>query len=343
MNQNLRNLLVRSIYLAPNGDNSQPFRCYWENETLCVEHDSYIARHRLNYQNYASLLALGALLENVRITAEDNSLDMEIKFIKEDDPLLKVCLSFTPSQAVEKTNLSSLQEQRFTDRRAYEGRDDAFNLEYFENLASSYKASLRIIDKLSPKVLDHFISSDSVFWRDPEVYFDTLHWVRYTKKSMMKTRDGLPYQNLGINIFSAFSLWIGSKSRFLQKFFMLTGGLRASKQLTLSTVKSAGGFVFFYPHEFSPIGLIETGKLAQRFWLELTKIKYAAQPVTLGTLLPYLSWHTNLLKTLPKEIVNIYETGASVMKEELDLPIWGFRWGKVSTPLPEEARTIKKY
>lgn len=341
MKQKVQDSILYAARMTPTGDNCQPFTFAWSENTLHVNHDNAIALHKLNHENFSSLLALGCLFENVKITAADNSFETEFNFDPKN-PLGSVQIVFKESATVAKTGLSDYIDKRKTDRRLYEKGWDANFASELQEIAKNYKASVKIVETLSTKVTNHLLNCDQLFWKNTSVFFDTIRWIRFSQASAIKTKDGLPAKNLELNIFNAAILWLASRNFVMQKIFRYSGAIIAGKQLLKNQLSSAGGFFLFYPKSFSPTDLINMAQLAQRLWLELTRKGFVAQPITLGTLMPYLAKNLDLKNQFDEDNITLLKNGAQVMQEELSLPAWGLRWGKVKAPLSKESSTYRR-
>lgn len=338
MNEEIRSLLERAVNQTPTLNNSQPFSTRWEGSTLVIHHDEERARHRLNYKNYSSLLSLGCLIENIRIVAIDNSLEFEEE-LNPADPLESAKLHFSPTISKEFMGLSKFISLRCTDSRVYhDGWSDKDEV-ILNGISRDYSATLKMYQTLSEKVFDTILELESVIWKDSEAFFDTTKWLRFTKAELQTSSDGVPVRRLHSNAVVSKLTWLASKSPYLHRLIKNLGVMNLEKNLRREQLESSAGFIFFYPKDHTPRGIVEVGKLAQRIWLELTRLGHGVQPLTIGTLLPYLANHTPMVQYLPEKIGALYQTASLVMERELQFPVWGFRYGRVATDLPLTLRT----
>jgi hypothetical protein len=75
--------LIDKAIRSPSGDNAQPWNFQWNGERLLVLHSEMKALHTLNRKNHASMIALGAMLEALRLSATILGLDMKTKLLFE--------------------------------------------------------------------------------------------------------------------------------------------------------------------------------------------------------------------------------------------------------------------
>lgn len=345
LKQQEKDFILQAAKLTPTGDNAQYFVLSWEDQTLVVTYDAQLAIHKLNFQNYASLLALGCLLEGVQIAANDMGYNCSVQ-MNSENPLSKVVISFSENNGAKNdmSGLSKYLSERRADRRNFEkGWSDEITTA-IQNAVKGYQASVRFVQHLPKNVEQHFLNCDSAFWKDQDIFFNTTQWVRFSKEGALKTRTGLPAKNLGLNAFTGAILWTASRNKIVQKIMRYTGSVFAGRQIASQQIKSAAGFVFVYAKSPASVDVVNAGRIFFRCWIELVKSGYAAQPFTLGTLMPYLTVNAKPkgLTGFPIDVQVMFQDGAKIMKQELDLPIWGFRFGKISSPLPEAARTLRK-
>lgn len=340
VNDEIKEQISKAVIYTPTGDNCQPFSFRWEGERLWISHNDARARHALNPNNYASCLSFGCLLENVRIVAEDNGFRAS-ENVNESTPLEGCHIDFQRDNSLIPTKLSSSINNRVTDRRFYKGGWTEEMVHQLNSSSKGYKATLKIVKTLSPKVSSHLATSDAFWWNEKQIFRDLTMWVRFSQKQANETRDGLPPKNLGVDPLSLFVVWLCTLNDKIRTFFVMTGTSFMTAVATKMKLKSSGGFTFIYVDKFDQYHLVQAGKLAQRTWLELTKAQYSVQPLTLGTLLPSIYDKSSGL-TYGPEVMETVRKGAQVMKSELQLPVWGFRWGKCHSPLPNEAKTLRR-
>lgn len=331
MNESIKSQLEWAVRRTPSGDNCQPFSCSWEGECLRITHDEALASHRINHGNYASLITLGCLLENVRVVGLAHGLRSRVSL--GENPLRECSLEFDICPKDE--SLLAAVSARLTDRRIFhQGWDEELSL-----LASE---RVSIIPRIPATVREFFLQCDGIFWDDKGIFFDTLKWVRFSEAQALRTKDGLPSKNLGISFTDSIALWFSSKSVVLQKLMGLFGGKFLGRRLYARQLDSAGGFVFIHAESTSAGSLVKAGQDGMRIWLELTRKNFSVQPLTIVTLLTFIDHHFGLCPDYPEKVKLLLHGGSELMKRELGLPIWGFRFGKVPTPYPTANRTLRR-
>jgi hypothetical protein len=74
LSPDVRNAIVEAGTLAPSGDNLQPWIVKWRQDALRVSVDPARDRSLYNYRRRASLIAVGAMVENMVIAAGEHGL-----------------------------------------------------------------------------------------------------------------------------------------------------------------------------------------------------------------------------------------------------------------------------
>jgi hypothetical protein len=334
----LKEKIAKAVSLTPSGDNCQPFALEWIGDIARISYESELAKHKLNMNEYSSILSLGCLLENVRIASLSEGLE-PIYELSETHPLKPFVINFRPIDRKEDRLLSAMAE-RCTDRRKFnKGSVDEIQ-KILNDIQKDYKAQAKILQKLPDRVYDFMKKSDLILWKDLDVFLNTVKWIRFTKGEALRTMDGMPFANLGLNFITKTVLWIMSRRRSSLNIFRMVAGEKEGEKMIVKQLTSAGGFFFLTIKEKTPHEMVEVGKLAQRLWIELTNLGYGVQPLTLPTLLTY-TYDLEGLPGFKPEVLEIIKDGSIIMKEELGLPVWGFRFGKIDR-LPDTARTYRR-
>lgn len=334
----LKEIIEKAVAYTPSGDNCQPFSVEWIDDIAKIAYSSELAVHKLNMNEYSSILSLGCLLENVRIAALSEGFE-PVYSLSETHPLKPFIIKFQKIDKKDNRLLHAMSE-RCTDRRKF----NKGSTEEIQNILTSvekeYGAEARIYSHLPARAYNFILKSDLVLWKDLDVFLNTVKWIRFTKGEALKTKDGMPFANLGLNFATKTVLWIMSRKRSSLNIFRILAGEKEGQKMIKKQLDSAGGFFFLIPKSTSVYDMVDAGKLACRLWIELTHLGYGVQPLTLSTLLTYVHEKEGL-KGFHPEVVEIIEEGAVIMKEELGLPAWGFRFGKIGR-LPDSARTYRR-
>jgi hypothetical protein len=196
-----RKRILELAMTAPNVDNAQPFFFQWQGEQLLILRDENRDRRRGNAGYTVSMVGLGCLLECLAIAATGEGLDAQISITYNTQSLTEpwAVVSFAPGAPQPDELLPGL-ELRCSDRRRYLGGDLSDEV-FGEILADSghYEGChLYLQDRPGARLLDYLLHCEAFLWNDRHMLPEMLSWVRWSQQEVQKTRDGMPWQAMGI-------------------------------------------------------------------------------------------------------------------------------------------------
>src|SRR3989344_6938626 len=118
MEQDLKEIINISIF-APSGDNSQPWRFKIKNNIMLVYNVFEKDVSLYNFNMYASMVAIGALLENIKISATHFGYICEIKINNDLSKNLVAECIFTRGSIEEDTLFKIHSATRFLERSLF--------------------------------------------------------------------------------------------------------------------------------------------------------------------------------------------------------------------------------
>lgn len=267
---------------APSGDNTQP----WQFQIVDKMHFNVITEDTRNWCVYdidgkASMLAVGALLENITIAAAGQQLKAEFRYQNNgtrDNPVISVAL--TEQESKQSHPLQAAITQRVTQRRPF--KTTPLTIEQKENLTASVGPDYQVLwaekDKKTQMALTMFRSAN-IHLSIPEgfqVHKRIIAWgVRYSE-------DKIPDQAIGLDPIAVMLMKWTIKSwkrvAFLNKY--MAGTLLPRIQLNLIPgLKCAAHFTIVARQEpKTPDDFIQAGRALQRFWLTATSLGLLLQP-----------------------------------------------------------------
>jgi len=268
---------------APSGDNTQP----WRFEVLGDEHvlvHGFDTRDHVVYDldGHASQLAMGALLETLRIAASEHQYVANISR-RQDTPdthlLIDVQISRDASLPVD--SLAECIERRVVQRRPMAATPltqeekqqlasslpQGYEVLWFESFASKWRMARFMFDNAKVR-----LTIPEAF----EVHRNIIEWrARYSA-------DRIPEQAVGTDVLMgrimrwAMASW--PRMRFMNQY--LLGHLMPRIQLDLMPgLACAAHFALLAPKPLLRIDdYIEAGGVMQRFWLSATRLGLLIQP-----------------------------------------------------------------
>ncbi|WP_445371042.1 hypothetical protein ACH518_17735 [Methylomonas sp. HW2-6] len=347
--------ILEAAILAPSGDNTQPW------QFSIAEDYSGLVLYNLpekdysyyNYQQVASYISHGAVIENIAIAARHLGLSADIGLFPNPSNANQIANINLSGQAQVPDPLYEAIFNRSTNRFKYRSaRSTIFDLNLLKEsivaipeASGHFATSSNTIKKLA-KVL---MINDALAFECQEIHEFLFKQIRWNQKQINENCDGMPLDALGLNlieklIFPLMRFW---------KFVVFGNRLGLSKMIGLKC--------WYNLHDVDLIGMvcvknadragfIHAGRAMQRIWLEATRQSLSFQPIVGLPLLFYRSKREGLnifperrqkqIVHAETELRNLFEIDSS---EEL---IIGFRIGRAlkrgsRTPRIEPAQKIE--
>ena len=118
MDPRIKTVLEYAI-MAPSGDNCQPWRFAVDGLRVDLFNDPDQDRSLYNLKQRASLIAHGAFLENIRLSAPSVGLQSRIELLLEPDNEEQIATIYFSEGKIEQTDLFKAIPQRHTNREKY--------------------------------------------------------------------------------------------------------------------------------------------------------------------------------------------------------------------------------
>jgi hypothetical protein len=192
--------IIESASRAPSGDNVQPWSYIWNGKLLTIAFHGELARHILDAGLSASTIALGCLLESLRIAASAHGQSAPFTFLglPGQDGACAEIRFIADSPPVDR--LFAALPQRTTDRRAYRrGPVPEKELtEIWREFDENNVARVDFASPISSELLDFIVAAEALVATHSSIFPDTLPWIRLTQKEVARSRDGMPWRGTGI-------------------------------------------------------------------------------------------------------------------------------------------------
>ncbi|WKZ26635.1 MAG: hypothetical protein QY304_00855 [Candidatus Paceibacterota bacterium] len=336
---------------APSGHNSQPWTFEVKNNSIFVYNVPDKDKILFNWKQRGSMIAHGALIENIAIISSEKGYRADIKILpneKETNLTAEIKLEKS-SEDCSYRHLSPFILKRTTNRRPYEikslGDTDREALKNFmeKHNNSGYEILLTEDREKINQVVGPFSAGDRLLFENFYVHkslFDNVNW---TLKEEREKREGLYLGTKELNLAERFLFkYIMSKWSFVENLNKIGFAEKAGeKRAELYKKCSAMGLVTA-PSD-SPRDFINSGRVLERFWLTVTSLGLSFQPVSVGLL--YLGQRCKIEK--PEELTpgqfeyvrKAYGIVENVFNVTDKIPTFSFRIGYAPPP---SASSLKK-
>ncbi|MDE2312135.1 MAG: nitroreductase family protein [Patescibacteria group bacterium] len=342
MKEKIKKILAIAVN-APSGDNSQPWKFKLLDNGLEVFNQPQADDTQYNFHQRGSLLAHGALLENVCLLAETEGLKPTITlFPNGTNSNLTARVLFEAFQPAKK-NWAEIIELRATNRKAYKSQHLA--KEFCDQIQSlNQTGKIKVLLNQEPRDIERLAKAlsynEKLILENPFIHREIFKFIRWSKQAMQKTKDGHDIKSLELEppqemAFKVFSHWPILK--FLNRFHV-------SKLVTNETEKvyrSSACYGLITAPDLEPITLIQAGRLFEKIWLTATQSGVNLQPTTALLYLNQRVTEQQADKLTPEQI-NIVKTANKVITEVFrahEQPLMLFRMGYCQPPT---ARSLKK-
>lgn len=278
---NNKQSMLEAVRCAPSADNSQPWCLEWQNSTLQVHYDSSrVGDKTFPPDNPATLLSIGAVIENIRQAAEAINCPVSFELsphLNNDNPLYFKAIFDQSDNAIELDTQDISLFKRHTNRHPYQAKpisDDALRVLKNLTLDSSrvivheQKSDITQIAKLVRLASEiRFRTQDVHEWLARSLRFDAIS---------AASGDGLDLETLdlppGGNLFlKLISDW--RRMTFFNKFY----AYKALAFIDSAPIKQAPALIAVVgPQKYADF--ISSGQLMERIWIELNSQGIAVQP-----------------------------------------------------------------
>ncbi|MDX1689050.1 MAG: hypothetical protein R3248_13795, partial [Candidatus Promineifilaceae bacterium] len=307
-------------------------------------------RRRGNAGNYISMVGLGCLAECVVIAASGEGLAADLAFHYDAQDLKApwLTVTFQPTPADPDALLSGLR-RRCSDRREYQGgslSDPIFgqvtaDADRFRNCRLYFQ------DPSDQALLAYILRCEEFLWADKHMLPEMLSWVRWSDEEVCRTRDGMPWQSLGVSFLTSRLIKLVARSERFRRLARRSGRpLRAQQRTLEGQIRSSAGLGCITVQNTEPETMFRLGRLFLRAWVRLNLSGFGVQVMANPSIHVFQHVVGILPKDYPAESARIFSQGERVLTEAFDLqegeiPAWMFRTGK-SSPLPVEMRTLRR-
>jgi hypothetical protein len=315
---NIKKIVSESMN-APSGDNCQPWYFSILGTTLFIFKKKEGNNNYLDFKSRGTLLAHGALVENISIVAGHYGYDIKCDFFPEKDKKdLVTTISFLENNSLNKEeDLFEFLPKRSTNRT-----------KYFKKALSKKDKDEILFNASQGSVVVDFIESDTeknkIFYSTTQMerialqnkflhklFFESIVW---SKKEESQKKQGLYLKTMELPppvaiFFKLLRFWPVAK--LLSKI----GFSKKVAENNASSYQSSFPIVFSLKNT-EPVSYLELGRIVERVWLRATKLGVAVQPLA-GVLYVHqrLSEEHNKDFVLSKQEVNIIEESYKNIKK----------------------------
>lgn len=325
--------IIEHAIQAPSGGNCQPWQWAIKDNIIYLFHDNTRSASLLDYNHYASYVALGAAIENASLYCKNNGLAPHI--LMETQYPLVATLSVTPTSTVPSNTdntlfkaLKTRQTNRLLNHNSPLEKETLSKIEDWTDVADGELNIIAQNNEVS-ELADIIAEGERLRLLDPTSHKDLMNELRWTDKESNETRTGIDIEtfNLTSSDYAGFQVVSDpSVTKLLQQW----NRGNALKKHTLKGIKAAAAIACFsVKGRPNPSTYFNGGRALQRLWIKLNAEGIAIQPVSpLLYLFQRLNndSDTELSPFLKQELIKLYTRYQRIIEDNPDTtPILLFR------------------
>jgi len=333
--------LVESAIMAPSGGNVQPWKWIYRNKTLLLFNDINRSKSILNYKKTASLISLGAATENLLLKAKQLKIGVSIsKFPLGDDNDLICSFQFQPlieKKEIISDNLVSVIPTRLTNRNlSIKVELHQEYVDYFNSIVETIpgaKLKLFTENKKLEEIKNIIAEVDKLFMTNKAGHTHFIHEIRWNKKEVEQTRDGIDINTLDLTPTERAGL-IVSKNWNVTKHIKKWNLGNEFGKLSRKAIDSSSALGMITMPKFSSDCYFDGGRAVQKMWLAATKTGIAFQPISINTFLFAKVGDNNFddINEIKSEMIDLYGQLKSVCNINQEKDIFLFRLAVADEP-----------
>jgi len=313
--------IIRAGIQAPSGDNAQPWRFSFKDNTIFLYLNKNADDSFFNINQIASIISCGAVLENIRIAASAFELNANIKYLPswaKDDLIATIELIYN---GIPKNPLFASIWKRNTNRTFYKKKPiPSLVLNDLEKSISDIPGIKLhfVVEKDELKKLAKIIyKTDRIRTENRSLHEYLVKMIRYSHKEAIETRDGLPIKNLEAG-FAGEIFLKATRPWFIMDLMNKIGVGRMVALHSFQSIINSSGVALLVVDGMNSKDFLKGGQAIERLWLSITRQGLAMQPMTAITLF-WLRWQIEGEKSFAKKhrglLQDVWEEYQSLFNE----------------------------
>jgi len=271
--------LIQAVRLAPSADNSQPWRVEFSGNTLKVFYATERVRDKtFSPENPATLLSMGAALENIQQAAEMIGVKIKINIPRTLDSMIPCYFEIVIENGDQNLNIANIEahplHQRYTNRFPFLTKPLPIALrQVLKNL--TLNDARTVVFDTQPEIKD----ISELVRKASEIRFrtrETNEWLSKSLKFSGNKLEGLDVKTLDLPPGGAY-------------FLRLIGNWQVMKVLNLLGTYKSMSFIDSYPLRKAPAiiaiispldfqNVMDAGRLMEQIWVKLNENGLAVHP-----------------------------------------------------------------
>lgn len=273
--------ILRDACRAPSGDNAQPWRFEVRGDTIWVINMPEKDTSLFNWRQMTNHVALGATIENLRVSAEAKGFRTEINFFPDAPDRLIVAEAVLTPDASMRNDLAPYIAQRASNRKSYLPKKiEPEKLAQLAALAENESSRVSFIsDEATVREVAHIVSAGEKLALENrsirDFLFSHVTWTREEDEQkhgfFIDTFEFNPVQRAAFKLFRNWNAL---------RFFLPLGISTMVAKDAEKVHRTSAAFGAVIAPGRSDEDFIRAGMLLERLWLAATQLGLALQPTT---------------------------------------------------------------
>ena len=284
--------IIRAGIQAPSGDNAQPWKFSFKDNTIFLYLDKEADNSFFNINQIASIISCGAVLENMRIAATRFGLKTRIIYLpdaKDKNIMAAIELSLAD---VPKDPLFESIWNRHTNRKPYDKKPipETILNELKDMVESISGVTLRFITERATlkKVARIVYKADLIRTEYKPLHEHLGKMIRFTDAEARKKGDGLPLKNLEAGFAGETFLKITRPWKVMNVANRIGLGRMVALH-SYQSILNSSAVALMTVQGMEIENFLKGGQVLERAWLNITQKGLSMQPMTAVTLF-WLRW-----------------------------------------------------
>lgn len=192
--------LIRAAIQAPSGHNSQPWKFCIDSSSIEIMPDFTKALQVVDANHRELYISLGCAVENLCLAAKEKGYYPRPTITQKDDTTYSIRVELTEEQ-VQKDPLFQAIDTRQTNRSEYNSRMiDPDTISIIQQVSCQEGTHFSIYPRKSETyntLSEYIYRGNTIQMQDKAFKKELLSWIRFNKKHIRKTKDGLTHEVMG--------------------------------------------------------------------------------------------------------------------------------------------------
>ena len=278
--------LIEDAIKAPSAGNNQPWKWYYNGANLYLFHDKQRSQGWTDPDDQLAMMALGAALENLKLSAGKKNLSCNISFPeqrKDNEPVARISFQKTTSRLPQSEDeLFEMIGKRCTNRK--KGESLALNSAQIDAIKAVVHPPFyfEVVENQNQieTLADIIAETEKIRFMHPEGHDEFFRKeIRWNEKEAKESKDGIDLATLELSFLDQTGMKISSDEKVMQ-LLRDWGGGNGLKKISRTAVLHSSALGLISGNPDFPNNYLAAGMAVQRAWLKANQLQLSVHPVS---------------------------------------------------------------